>query len=62
MKRVTILLDDRTAAELNRRAAKSGATMSGQIRAAIRMWLSEDVEVRGEIRPVSEFAGNVEEF
>lgn len=40
-KRVTILLDDATYAELQRRGAENGATVAGQIRAAVRLWLRE---------------------
>lgn len=42
MKRITILLDDKTAAALSVNAVRNGATMSGQIRAAIKLWLAQN--------------------
>lgn len=45
MKRVTILLDDKTAAELAAKADRTGATMSGQIRAAVKLWLAQSEAV-----------------
>lgn len=41
MKRITILLDDKTAADLAAKAERTGATMSGQIRAAVKLWLAQ---------------------
>jgi hypothetical protein len=39
-KRVTILLDDATLAELQRRGAETGATVSGQVKAAVKAWVA----------------------
>lgn len=45
MKRITILLDDKVAADLAAKAERTGATMSGQIRAAIKLWLAQSEAV-----------------
>ena len=56
MKRVTILLDDKTAAELAANAERTGATMSGQIRAAVKMWLAQSEGVMApQAAPEEEF-------
>lgn len=44
MKRITVMLDDELLAGLQAKAAETGATTAGQIRAAVRLWLREQVK------------------
>lgn len=62
MKRITILLDDATLGELEKRQRETGATLSGQIRVAINRWLGTEVTVRERAVPVSELVEPDGEF
>lgn len=54
-KRVVILLDDATHAALVERQSETGATMSGQIKVAIRQWLAASQGIVADVQMREEF-------